>query len=1543
VRTLHKMFGKSMLASICIVGALIIALFPAAVVGAGSSESGFHISQRTGETWEEIYQHQFRVQYSTEAFTVDVVDGKVALRIVQVGTPFADVDQISLMVDGEELTPEYARYTGSGESILDDILELDNNVVIAHEQEIEISWDVPAGNDSVTVYLTANEYGHSLPFHFPETGYATYTMGSNTGSITVDGLITETDGTVPLYAPYWQPSTGHPDGYTYIYVCDDEEYVYFSLDVTGDNTNEYGEDWAEIRILQPEGSEQAFRIDDYDNTWGMSGFGLTSKVSYKHQTYEFAIPKIIIGNENIAFNLAYYGTLGAPYVIDTSPDLDIEINGDPSEGQVFGVGDNLSIDGYITSSAGIQDAVNATASLSAELFVEGPGLSDSAYYLDSDYGSGYLYVGAISQNISLSYELEETGWHTITLSLEARVQGDINPPQIIDVSQFDEITLDFYVGSALTINDVTVDEDAGYATFTVSLSSPSESTVTVDYSTSDGTATAGSDYTAVTSNLTFDPGELTQTIDIEIIDDELSEFKETFYVNLTNATNAEVGDDTGLGTIIDDEPTLGRLFMVNGYYDYDDGEPSSEILELNPSTGAIVRSIPTPVDTDGGGDGLAYGNGRMFFATISTDTIYEIDPLDGDQINSFLGPETWDGIDALGFSGDELYVLDYDASIIYILDPDSGTTVGNLTPGVSISGGGTFAGTRNSLFFTGYDSEGAVIYEIDAETGDVENTFLPPAGSHSLYGLGFSSSRNTLFVGSYDGNIIWEVDPDDGSVINSFSGPEGAAISALAADEPLSSNDNFADAAVITGASGSTTGTNAEATIEDGEPFHSQYSDSTKTVWWSWTAPTTGTAAFDTLGSDFDTVMAAYTGSNVSSLTLLSENDDAYYGNAQSRIVFKVTPTATYHIAVAGYWDGATGDITLNWGYATPPANDDFPGITISGTSGSSVFSSVNATREEGEPLHVPVSDDPDYAGRSSLWWSWTAPSSGNVTFDTNGSVRDGTTEPIDVVLAIYTGTSLGSLTSINYSDSYPYDEVVLSAVEATTYRIAVDGYGTHYTEMGYVHLNWNYPAPIFTSATGTAFVVGTAGLFDITTTADPVASSISLISGTLPTGVNFTNNGDGTATLSGTPAAGTGNAYSLTFSANNTLATGTQNFTLTVNEAPAFVSASSTNFTVGTYGVFNLATTGYPPVASINLTSGSLPLGIIYDNNAMTLSGTPAAGTGGTHPLTFSASNGISPDASQNFTLTVNEAPIFTSGDNDTFALNSTGSFTVTASGYPAPSIHLTSGTPPSGVAYNSSTGILSGTPTEGGTFTLTFTASNGVSPNATQNFTLNVNAAPNITTPPQNVVVEEGQNASFTVIYNAYPAPTFQWQISRNGGGRWSNIKGANSATYDISATTSRMSGNLYRVIISNNLGTTTSDPATLTVMPGPYTTADVSIDKTDGVYDSLNGTISWDISVTNSGPGTAEGVTVADNLARGTRFSSITGISQTNVKVKGSSVTVAIGSLTDGASVNFTVVVQVTRATSPVDNTVIATVSTASHDPDLSNNTDSAVCSW
>src|ERR1019366_7217167 len=111
-----------------------------------------------------------------------------------------------------------------------------------------------------------------------------------------------------------------------------------------------------------------------------------------------------------------------------------------------------------------------------------------------------------------------------------------------------------------------------------------------------------------------------------------------------------------------------------------------------------------------------------------------------------------------------------------------------------------------------------------------------------------------------------------------------------------------------------------------------------------------------------------------------------------------------------------------------------------------------------------------------------------------------------------------------------------------------------------------------------------------------------------------------------------------------------------------------------------------------------------------------------------FTASNGVLPNAVQNFTLTVTppQAPAITSASSTTFTEGAAGSFTVTATGSPTPTI-TESGALPTGVTFNA--GVLSGTPTANGTFPITFTASNGVLPNAVQNFTLTVNQAPAIT----------------------------------------------------------------------------------------------------------------------------------------------------------------------------------------------------------------------
>ena len=89
------------------------------------------------------------------------------------------------------------------------------------------------------------------------------------------------------------------------------------------------------------------------------------------------------------------------------------------------------------------------------------------------------------------------------------------------------------------------------------------------------------------------------------------------------------------------------------------------------------------------------------------------------------------------------------------------------------------------------------------------------------------------------------------------------------------------------------------------------------------------------------------------------------------------------------------------------------------------------------------------------------------------------------------------------------------------------------------------------------------------------------------------------------------------------------------------------------------------------------------------TFAGTPAAGTGGTYALSFDAANGVGTDATQGFTLTVDEAPAVTSAAGDHVHHRSAGTFTVTAGGFPAPTFTET-GTLPAGVTFTAANGTV-------------------------------------------------------------------------------------------------------------------------------------------------------------------------------------------------------------------------------------------------------------
>src|SRR5205807_9630809 len=125
-------------------------------------------------------------------------------------------------------------------------------------------------------------------------------------------------------------------------------------------------------------------------------------------------------------------------------------------------------------------------------------------------------------------------------------------------------------------------EAAGTATFTVTLSAASGQAVSVNYATSNGTATAGADYTAVSGTLNFATGVTTQTITVPILNDTIFEGSEAFNVNLSGAVNATIADNLGIGTIKDDGTGAGGT---------DNDTPSLSVSNVTVTEGANANAV----------------------------------------------------------------------------------------------------------------------------------------------------------------------------------------------------------------------------------------------------------------------------------------------------------------------------------------------------------------------------------------------------------------------------------------------------------------------------------------------------------------------------------------------------------------------------------------------------------------------------------------------------------------------------------------------------------------------------------------------------------------------------------------------------------------------------------------------------------------------------------------------------------------------------------------------------------------------------------------
>ena len=257
---------------------------------------------------------------------------------------------------------------------------------------------------------------------------------------------------------------------------------------------------------------------------------------------------------------------------------------------------------------------------------------------------------------------------------------------------------------SLSIGDVSVVEgNTGTvnAVFTVTLNAASGQTVSVNYATADGTATQPADYVSTSGTLTFTAGQTSRTITVPVIGETVPEANETFFVNLSGATNATISDNQGQGTITNDDVpvTVSPATLPDGTV----AAAYSQTLTASGGTGpysfAITAgAVPAGLSLSPAGvlSGTPTASGSFNFTVTATDSSGAPGPFAGSQSYTLvsaaptlsLAPATLPGgTRTVAYPNTNLTASGGTAPYTYAV------TAGALPGGLTLTGAGVLSGT----------------------------------------------------------------------------------------------------------------------------------------------------------------------------------------------------------------------------------------------------------------------------------------------------------------------------------------------------------------------------------------------------------------------------------------------------------------------------------------------------------------------------------------------------------------------------------------------------------------------------------------------------------------------------------------------------------------------------------------------------------------------------------------------------------------------------------------------------------------------------------
>jgi hypothetical protein len=414
-------------------------------------------------------------------------------------------------------------------------------------------------------------------------------------------------------------------------------------------------------------------------------------------------------------------------------------------------------------------------------------------------GSRTMAAGATSATVGITVngdaleELDET--FGITLSTPGNAT-------IGDGSGLATIT-DDDPAPALSVNNVPVTEgNAGTttATFTVTLSAASSKTVTIDWTTLDGSAIQPGDYAAASGTLTFVPGDASETIGVAVKGDVIDEANETFGITLSNPGNATIADGSGLGTITDDDaaPTLSVDDVTVTEGDAGTSTATFTVSLSSVSSNPVTFDWATAAGSATAGPDYVAANGSRTIAAGSTTATFSV-TVNGDVVdeaNETYGVTLSNPVNATIADGSGLgTITDDDAAPILSVD-DVSVTEGN-------------AGTATATFTVSLSTASgrAVTFDWATSLGSATagTDYVAASGSRTIA----AGATTASFSVTVNGDVVDELDETFGIALSNPGNAtiaDGSGLGTITDDDaaPTLSVD---DISVTEGDAGTTTAT----------------------------------------------------------------------------------------------------------------------------------------------------------------------------------------------------------------------------------------------------------------------------------------------------------------------------------------------------------------------------------------------------------------------------------------------------------------------------------------------------------------------------------------------------------------------------------------------------------------------------------------------------------------------------------------------------------------------------------------------------------------